>query len=185
MSRGAAEPPNLYGVIPYEYANQIACIVSHFAQLEYDIDAVIWELAGLSDMPNGIDIGACLTAQIPAVVPRIEALIALARVQDVPEDRITKINKFKERARGLGERRHRVAHDPWYATWKSDRPESDVYRLQRTAKARLEHGYKHVALGELEALDADIQAAILQFSDLGSEILRAFWTLPETRQEVP
>lgn len=180
MSRGAAEPPHLYGVIPYEYSNEIANIVSQFAQLEYNIDTVIWELAGLSDMPNGIDIGACLTAQIPSVVPRIEALIALARVQGVPEDRVRKLNKFKEHARGVGERRHRVAHDPWFATWQPDRPESEVYRLQRTAKAKLEHGYKHVAIDELKALTADIQAVIDQFNELGSELLRAFWTLPET-----
>jgi hypothetical protein len=185
MSRGAAEPPHLYGVIPYEFASEIANIVSHFAQLEYNIDTVIWELAGLSDMPNGIDIGACLTAQIPAVVPRIEALIALARVQGVPEDRVRKLNKFKEHARSVGERRHRVAHDPWFATWKNDWPECDVYRLQRTAKAKLEHGYKQVAIDELKALTADIQATIEEFNDLGSEILRAFWTLPETPPATP
>src|SRR5665213_3643461 len=107
------QPPGevlLPGLIPNEYAQQIARIVSGFAQLEYDIDIIIWELAGLADNP---DIGACLTAQIGAVVPRMEALISLAHLRNIPEIQITKLNKFKERIRGIGERRHRVAHDPW------------------------------------------------------------------------
>jgi hypothetical protein len=59
------DPENelLLGVIPYEYASEIASIVSGWAMSEYEIDGAIWNLAGLDYNPK---VGACLTAQYAA-----------------------------------------------------------------------------------------------------------------------
>jgi hypothetical protein len=79
MARAPEEPEDqlLLNVIPYDYASEIAYIVSYWAQLEYDIDAVIWNLAGLYDSPG---IGACLTSQYSSVAARFNALISIARL---------------------------------------------------------------------------------------------------------
>jgi hypothetical protein len=178
MARTPTEPTDetLFAVIPYEYASEIAYVISGWAQLEYDMDALIWELAGLSDNP---DVGACLTAQFSTVNVRINALLALARVQGIPSSQIAKLNKFRERASAVGERRNRVAHDPWLSAYGKDLKDlQKVYRLQRTARAKLEHEYKPVSLEELQALRSEIEEALQKFNDLASDILRIFWKLP-------
>lgn len=162
------DPPNemLFHIIPFEYASEIAYVISNWARLEYEIDGTIWSLAGLDDTPK---IGACLTAQYSTANHRFNALISLARIRGVPDFEIGKLNKFKERAMALGERRNRVAHDPWLTSWDPRNAKSgpgQTYRLQKTARAKLDYDYKPIALEELKALKADIEAAIQEFNDL-------------------
>lgn len=172
------DPPNemLFHVIPHEYAQEIVHIISGCARLEYEIDTVIWELAGFTDNPN---IGACLTAQFPTVNIRINALIALARVQKIPAFQISKLNRFRDKATAIADKRNRVAHDPWMSAYGDNlKPLEKMYRLQKTARAKLEHEYKHVPLDELKALRKEIETALAQFNDLRSEVLQTFWSLP-------
>ena len=51
----------------------IGYVAHHWARLEHEINQMIWALAAIVP-PDG----ACLTAQIPSIVPRLRALIALA-----------------------------------------------------------------------------------------------------------
>jgi hypothetical protein len=170
------EPPNemLFHSIPREYAVQIAHVVTGWAQVEHDIDAAIWELANLYDTP---DIGACLTAQFTTVNARLNALISLARVRGIPDFQIGKLNKFRDRATALADRRNRVAHDPWLSAYGKGLKElGKVYRLQKTARSKLDYSYKLIALGELEALTKEIEEAYLAFSELYSEICQLPWS---------
>jgi hypothetical protein len=170
------EPPNLFHVIPYEYASEIAYIISGWAQLEYEMDALIWELAGLSDTPS---IGVCLTAQFSTVNVRLNALISLAKVRNVPEFKISKLNRFRERSGALADRRNRVAHDPWLGSYDDEmRNLQNMYRLQRTARGKLDHEYKMVPIEELQGLKKEIEEAHRHFRDLAYEILQTFWNLP-------
>lgn len=158
----------LLHVIPYEYASEIAYIVSYWAQLEYDLDLIIWDLAGLYDSPK---IAACLTAQYSTVAHRFNALISIARLRGVPEFEIGKLNKFKERVLALADRRNRVVHDPWLTSVDYINPTGHstgkTYRLQKTARARLEYAYKPISVEELKALKDEIIAALGEFSEIG------------------
>jgi len=171
------EPPDemLFHSIPREYAVQIARVVTGWAQLEHDIDGATWELANLYDTP---EIGACLTAQFTTVNARLNALISLARVRGIPDFQIGKLNKFRERVTGLADRRNRVAHDPWLSAYGTGMKDlGKVYRLQKkTAKARLDYGYKLIAIKDLEALTNEIEEAYLAFSELYSEICQLPWS---------
>jgi hypothetical protein len=173
---GPDEPANSFHVIPYDFASEIAYIISGWARLEYEIDALIWELAGLYDDP---DIGACLTAQFSNLGARFNALIALARLKGIAELNISKLNKFKESANGIADRRNRVAHDPWLAAYddKLEKPK-EVYRLQKTARGHLQHLYKSVSLDELRNLKNEIETAISRFGDLKHMIFRILYSSP-------
>lgn len=169
MGRLPDDPPEemLLQVIPYEYASQIAYIISSWALLEHEIDGLICDLAGLYDSPR---IGACLTAQYSTAAHRFNALISLARVRGVPEFEVAKLNKFKEYALALAERRNRVAHDPWLTSYnyKNLGPERQgkTYRLQKTARSKLEYDYKPITVEELTRLKEEILEAIDKFREI-------------------
>lgn len=156
----------LLNVIPYEYAHEIASIVSYWAQLEYDLDGTIWDLAGLYDSPR---IAACLTAQYSTVAHRFNALISIARLRGVSEFELAKLNKYRERVLALADRRNRVVHDPWMTSVDYKKPAGQhtgkTYRLQKTARSKLEYAYKPISLDELKALKDEIVAAISAFSE--------------------
>lgn len=152
----------LLDLLPYEYAQAIGYVVAAWAKVEHDIDEMIWSSAGIEDH----DIGACLTSQYSSVHARINALLALARLKGEPEAEITKLHKFSKRIADLSERRNRLVHDSWKTTWKLRGVQSRAtYRLQRTARAKLDHDYKPVSLDELAALKKEIEEAFSIFND--------------------
>ena len=100
-------------------------------------------------------------------------------MRDIPDFQIAKLNKFRERATALADRRNRVAHDPWLSAYGAGMKDSGkVYRLQKTARARLDYSYKLIALGDLRALTKEIEGAYLAFSELYAEICQLPWSLP-------
>lgn len=145
----------------------IARAISAWARLEYEIDEMIWELARLEP-----EIGACLTAQFQNVSTRFHALISLARLQNVSEHHITMLNRFAGKANDLATERNRIVHDPWVFGHKTKK----LYRLQKTARAKLDYSYKLVTEVELNALEARVVSTMDQFLDLRREILTAFWS---------
>lgn len=154
--------------IPFEYAQEIASIVSYWAQLEYDIDSAIWDLAGLYDTPR---IAACLTSQYSTVAHRFNALSSIARLRGVSDYELAKLNKYKERVLALADRRNRVVHDPWLTSVDFTKPTGHstgkTYRLQKTARARLEYAYKPISIEELKTLKDEIVAASEAFGEVG------------------
>jgi hypothetical protein len=165
MAKEPSEAPGeiLLDLLPYEYAEEIGHVVAGWARLEHNIDEMIWSLAGLE---NG-DIGACLTAQFSTVHARLNALLALARLGGYSEFQIAKLNKFREHATGLAERRNRIAHDPWRSSWAlKGAKASKTYRLHKTARSKLDFTYKPVTLDELRTLRKDIEETIKQFDGI-------------------
>ena len=153
-------------VIPYHYSTAIGEVVSKWALLEHEIDAAIWDFAGLFDTPK---IGACLTGQYSSVAAKFNALLALVHLREVPELQIAKLNRFKGRVFDLAEKRNRVAHDPWLANWDLKATPINVdktYRLHKTARGKLEYVLKPTTLDELKMLSDEIAKAINDFRDL-------------------
>lgn len=162
MSKEPDEAPGeiLLGLLPFQYAEEIGHLIAGWARLEHNIDEMVWSLANIEDA----NIGACLTAQFSTVHARLNALLALARFQGYPEPQIAKLNKFKERATALAERRNRIAHDPWLSSWAiKGAHASTTYRLQKTARSKLDFNYKPVTLEELKELRQQIEDATKRF----------------------
>ncbi len=142
--------------------------ISDWATLEYEIDDLICDLGEVE-----VEIGACMTAQFPTVNALLNALIAIAQVRKVSSAAIGRLNKFREWANAIADRRNRVAHNPWHRSLST----RQLCRQQKTAKARLDHSYKPVTEAELTASVQDIEAADTQFRVVRDEILRALWPL--------
>jgi hypothetical protein len=98
----------------------------------------------------------------------------LAQLQGVRASHITKLRKFRDKAGSLADRRNRIAHDPWFFGFETKK----LYRLQKTARAKLEFNYKYVAEDELNELEAEIVSTMDRFRDLRAQILREFYSLP-------
>ena len=75
-----------------EYADQIAHAVNNWAFLEYAVNSIIWDLAGVRPA-----LGACITAQIYPMHARLNALVALLRLRRAPLVLVGKVNNFADR----------------------------------------------------------------------------------------
>jgi hypothetical protein len=150
------------------HAAAIFAAISEWARFEYAIDKLIWELARLEEQQ-----GACLTAQFSNAAARIDALIALARVQGISATLIAKLNGIRHDMFGLREQRNRFVHDPWFCA----HPSQQHYRLELTAKAKLVHAYKPVSEDEAKSVCSNIEALNRRFEEIRSEIVHEFYSL--------
>jgi hypothetical protein len=141
---------------PY-FGSAIADVISSWARFEYRIDEAIWRLAGLEP-----EAGACITCQLTTVASRFSAFTALAQMTGWEDFKIKKLNKLKDKAFAIAEKRNRVAHDPWFMAYKS----KNHYRLQKTAKGRLEYVYKIVPEAELMQIRNDAEALSVEFDSI-------------------
>jgi len=166
----------LYPTVEPHLAAAILGAISAYAYLEYQVDELIWQLAAVEP-----EIGACFTAQFFSIAPRMDALISLAHAQYVGDAHIKRLDKLKTTIGGLGNRRHRLAHDPWFFAYET----SKHYRLEKTAKGGLVHAYKAVTMEELIAFKDEIKAVEKSFRDLRSEILEVFRSQPFSAWPLP
>jgi hypothetical protein len=175
---GPEEPDDalLYPTVEPRIATAILGAISAYALLEYQVDELIWELAAVEP-----EIGACLTAQFFSIAPRMDALISLAHAQYVSDAHIKRLDKLKTSIGGLGNRRHRLAHDPWFYAYET----AKSYRLEKTAKGGLVHAYKPVTEEEIDAFKDEIKAVEKTFRDLRSEMLDAFRSEPYRPPRMP
>jgi hypothetical protein len=118
-SGGPTEPNEgtLIPVLNQANAAAIGNLTSMWSRLEYMVDRTIWELAA----PKTLDRGACITAQLIGIGPRLNALIALATLSGASPTLLKKFNQFRGYAVGLGNKRHRIIHDPCSKSWKTKR----------------------------------------------------------------
>jgi len=79
-----------------------------WASLEFQINAVIWSLAGISQQQ-----GMCLTSQLPNIQSRARALLSLFRTLGGDEAVAVKVNKFfSNEVSAVALLRNRIVHDP-------------------------------------------------------------------------
>jgi hypothetical protein len=175
---GPNEPDDalLYPTVEPRLAAAILGAISAYALLEYQVDELIWELAAVEP-----EIGACLTAQFFSIAPRMDALISLAHAQYVGDAHIKRLDKLKTSIGGLGNRRHRLAHDPWFYAYET----AKSYRLEKTAKGGLVHAYKAVTAEEITVFRDEISVVEKTFRDLRSEILHVFRSQPYRPPRMP
>lgn len=140
----------------------IGYVAVHWARLEHEINQAIWALSALDS-----EDGACLTAQIPSIVPRMRALIALVHKNKCSDELIGDLNRFSADADKLGRRRNRTLHDPWFFREDTDK----VFgRLEVTADRRLVYEIKPQTRKDILDIAHDIIAAQKTFEGLRSRI---------------
>lgn len=157
----------LTGYVDVYHAAAVLRGISAYARLEHQVDELIWKLAGIEP-----EIGACLTAQIISITPRMDALITLAYAQHISEACLTLLNKFKGKISGLSNERNRLAHDPWFSGFENDK----LYRLEKTARAKLIHRFEPVTEDELKDYERRVDKARGDFAKLSGEILEDFYS---------
>jgi len=152
MSEPSGVPPRTIppsSDFPIElYYEWIGRIASLWSLLENTIDETIWQLADVKDEP-----GACLTAQLAGIRPRLIVLEALVQLRGEDKDFIKQIASFTQKAQTTSERRNRAIHDAvLYIEPDSERRE--VARWRIIAQRKLDMGtvkpdldwYRKVAL---------------------------------------
>jgi hypothetical protein len=109
----------------------IGRVATAWSFLEASVDTASIRLAAVNS-----DIGVCLTSQISGIGRKLDAYIALSRLRKLPNELIDRLNKFSQKAGGLGEKRNRLVHDIWFF----NHPEPPE-RLEATARKLLRFEY--------------------------------------------
>jgi hypothetical protein len=143
--------------LPLEHYAAIGKVAANWAALELIVDSACWVLAGVADEP-----GVCLTSQVAGIQRKLDALTALLRFREKPENLVKQVNKIAKDARGLSERRNRVVHDPWQTGGLLGGP----HRLEASARAKLVFESVPMGTGEVIALVDDIWALTNRFTVL-------------------
>jgi hypothetical protein len=136
-------------------------MVVFWAVLEYDINSAIWALVANNDRD-----GACLTAQIPAIISRMRALIALVRENHGSDALVKKLNKFASEMDEIARSRNRIIHDRWLI----HREDARVARLAVTADRRLVFEIEPHSTEAIADLTLEIVKASEDFAKLREEI---------------
>jgi hypothetical protein len=156
----------LFATIPTTHYAAIGKVVANWAAFEHLIESALWVLAQIDDEP-----AACLTAQIPNMARRFDALLALLRLHGASEEIIKEINKFVDATHALTTKRNRVAHDAWHWEFKTQR----ALRLEISAQKRLVYGFTAMPEEEVEEVVEEIASHIDDFDAL---MRRVFSSLP-------
>ena len=93
--------------------------------LKLEIDRLIWYL-----LQTNQALGACVTAQMISIHPRLTALGSLVRLWQVSQPLLDELASLDGTARGLSETRNQIIHDKRMIWWKT----KEVVRFQVTAK---------------------------------------------------
>lgn len=148
-------------------------IASDWATLEYMVNDCIWNAAKVDDQ-----LGACITAKIFSLPPRLEALVLLLRARGASDKLTAKLNAFIQNSRRPTEARNRAVHDPLGVAHDDGRPQ----QLQITAQGKLVFQRRDVDPMEL-IKDRDMISQFLErFIALRNEIKAELATLTYTPQ---
>ena len=93
-------------IVPNKYYTAIGRIASGWAHFELVVNHAIWELANVEQ-----HVGACVTAQIIAPVPRFKALVSLIQLRGGSKAAIDALNGISGTANDIAEKRNRFVHD--------------------------------------------------------------------------
>jgi hypothetical protein len=142
------------------------------ATLEFFINTAIWELMNVEQRT-----GACVTAQIMSIQPRLDAPISLVTLNGGKQSLIDDLNKFAAKAGSLARQRNRIVHDPWFVQGTTMEP----YQFVSTAYKKLDFGFKHTPTDGLLSLQKKIHTLYHDFEKLHSKILSELPSFDRTR----
>ena len=164
MNEDQSEPPTL---VPLEHDAAIGRVARSWGHLEHMVDLIVWDAARVPHQ-----IGACITAQMGSVHPKLRALGALLVLWEIDPALIKKVDVFAANLHDLGEKRARAVHDARLTDYKGQ-----VVRWQTTASSKgVIFGPQPETIEELKNLRTRIARNIRRFEDLKQEIRDAILT---------
>ncbi len=144
------------------YYLEVGRIVACWAMLEWNMDRIIWDLAGVEQ-----PLGACITAQLSGPTPRLRVIKALVALLEAPPELLTKINKFGSELQVPQEARNRAVHDAWFVGYKSKKVMKQVVAVINN---RLEFKQQVMNVDELRATYEISKGIVKKFNTLVTEI---------------
>lgn len=145
-----------------------------WSHLEFAVNQAIWELSNVGSGP-----GACITAQIISIGPRMRSLISLLIYRGCHDEIMSIFQKFSRKAEALGRQRNRFVHDPVYLTVASGK----LNRLEVKTDAALNYQYEPVDFEYLDDLFEKIKLAIDEFDHLFGWAALSLRPWPKTQYE--
>jgi hypothetical protein len=133
-------------------------VASKWAQLEHQIQELIWGLAGLDAMT-----GTCITSQIGNSGRLMDALLALLEQKGASKDDLQPLRSLSGTISDKQRMRNRIVHDPWYFHFNQDGTTTG-YRLE-SSKTVVRKMIKQDQ-EKLETLIQDIESLYLQLTNL-------------------
>lgn len=154
----------------------IGHVAHHFSRLEYEVNQSIWEIVGVE--PSD---GACITSQIPSIMPRFRALIALVHKHGGSDLLLKDLNRFASETDAIARQRNRVIHDPWFFRLNAEIERIEYGRLEISADRRLTYEVKPKTSKEVLDIAHKIIDATSKFNGLRERIRAEL----KARREVP
>jgi hypothetical protein len=133
--------PDEYIPIPDEHYAAVGRVADTWADLEFEIDTLIWDLL---QTPQAF--GACVTGQMISVHPRLQALRSLAALWEISKALDDKLAELDGEISALAEKRNRTIHDKRLVRWKT----KDVVRFQISARRKLKFGPEPESIADLD-----------------------------------
>ncbi len=159
---GDQPPPDSQHIpIPDDHYVAIGKVADAWSDLEFEIDRLIWYL-----LQTNQALGACVTAQMISIHPRLTALGSLVRLWQVSQPLLDELASLDGTARGLSETRNRMIHDKRMIWWKT----KEVVRFQVTAKKELKFGPQPETIRELMEFRETVLKLFERFAKLSHKI---------------
>jgi len=162
MLDGPDPRPNEHIPIPDEHYAAMGKVADAWADLEFEIDQLIWEF-----LQTDQALGACVTAQMISVHPRMNALMPLAKLWEVSTAHLDDFGRFYGKIGPLADRRNRLIHDKRFI----DRDTKQVVRFEVSAKSKLKFEPIPETIPSLEGFAREVVGMQLEFLKIKQRVL--------------
>jgi hypothetical protein len=166
-------PPDQPINIPDDHYAALGKVADAWADLEFQIDQLIWHLLGASQA-----LGACVTAQIISIHPRLSALRSLVDLWEISPPIVARLNTFIGEAEAMSTKRNRTIHDKRLIQWKT----KEVVRFEVTARKELKFGPVPEPIDELLKFRDDILNKVAQFVSIDRDIRLELSSSPDKQR---
>lgn len=146
--------------IPEPHFAAVGRMVDACAGLDLCIDYMIWELLGIDQLS-----GACVTAQMISIHPRMHALLALAHLKGATAS-LVELRKFYTDMGGLAEKRNRLVHDKRLVNYHTE----EVAIFTISAKHSLKFGIVQETTKELDGFAQTMKSMTKRFEAIAEKI---------------
>jgi hypothetical protein len=143
-----------------------------WSELEFSIDAAIWELANVEG-----GAGACMTSQMIGPGPRFRCLVALLNYRGVSQELIKSFNSLSVDTEAMGRQRNRYLHDPMVFNVEDQK----VYRIETTADRKLKHDFVPLDMQAIADLTMRIDTASEELDSLLRRVVSETPAWPRTQ----
>jgi hypothetical protein len=162
QSDDGTPPPDQYIPIPDAHYAAMGKVADAWADLEFEIDSLIWELL---QTPQAL--GACVTAQMVSVHPRMSALVSLVTLWELNDERTTELKRFHGKLGILADKRNRLIHDKRMIMWKT----KGVVRFEISARNKLKFEPVPEDIDYLTNFAREVSGMQLSFIEIRNSVL--------------